>query len=108
MAKVSEESKNLPARPDKTIDWLNKSRDDWKGKTQTTKAELKVAKQAQKRARQSREEWRAQYRELEKQQSMLLGEKSEEITNLKTKIRELEHENADLKKKYLLRLTTQK
>ena len=54
MAKTSEESKHFPARPDKTIDWLNKSRDDWKGKTQMTKAELKVAKQAQKRARQSR------------------------------------------------------
>ena len=58
MAQVSEEPKNFPARPDKTIDWLNKSRDDWKGKTQVTKAELKVAKQAQKRARQSRQEWK--------------------------------------------------
>lgn len=106
MAKTSEEPKNFPARPDKTIDWLNKSRDDWKGKTQTTKAELKVAKQAQKRARQSRQEWRAQYRQLEKEQTNLLAEKSEEITNLKTKVQELEHENADLKKKYLLRLMT--
>jgi len=44
---------------------------------------------------------------LEKQQSMLLAEKSEEITNLKSKVQELEHENADLKKKYLLRLMTQ-
>ncbi len=107
MTQTSEESKNFPARPDKTINWLNKSRDDWKGKTQTTKAKLKVAKQAQKRARQSREEWRDQYRELEKQQSILLAEKSEEITNLKTKIQGLEHENADLKKKYLLRQMTQ-
>lgn len=47
MTQVSKE-KNFPTRPDKTIDWLNKSRDDWKGKTQATKAELKVAKQAQK------------------------------------------------------------
>jgi chromosome segregation ATPase len=107
MPKASEESKNFPARPDKTIDWLNKSRNDWKGKTQVTKAELKVAKQAQKRARRGRQEWRAQCRELEKQQSMLLAEKSEEITNLKSKVQELEHENADLKKKYLLRLMTQ-
>jgi chromosome segregation ATPase len=97
MTQVSKE-KNFPTRPDKTIDWLNKSRDDWKGKTQATKAELKVAKQAQKRARQSREEWKAQCRELEKQQSMLLAEKSEEISNLKTKVQELENENADLKK----------
>ena len=98
MTQASEESKNFPARPDKTIDWLNKSRNDWKGKTQATKAELKVAKQAQKRARQGRQEWRTQCRELEKQQSTLLAEKNEEITNLKTKVQELEHENVDLKK----------
>ena len=107
MTQASEESKNFPARPDKTIDWLNKSRNDWKGKTQATKAELKVAKQAQKRARQGRQEWRTQCRELEKQQSTLLAEKNEEITNLKTKVQELEHENVDLKKKHLLRLMTQ-
>ena len=108
MTQVSEESKNLPDRPDKTICWLNKSRDNWKGKSQMTKAELKVAKQAQARARRSRQEWKAQCQELKKQQSMLLAEKSEEIANLKTKVHELEHENADLKKKYLLRLMTQK
>jgi chromosome segregation ATPase len=107
MAQASEESKNFPVRPDKTISWLNKSRDDWKGKTQTTKAELKVAKQAQKRARQSRQEWKAQCQQIEKEQAKLLAEKSEEITDLKTKVQELEHENADLKKKYLLRLMMQ-
>jgi|SRR5580693_4291222 chromosome segregation ATPase len=103
MAKPSEKSKNCPARPDKTIDWLNKSRDDWKDKTQMTKAELKVAKQAQKRARQSRQEWKTECQRLEKEQTKLLEEKSEEITSLRTKVQELEHENADLKKKYLLR-----
>ena len=106
MAQTSEEPKNFPARPDKTIDWLNKSRDDWKGKTQATKVELKVAKQAQRRARQSRQEWRDECRRLEKEQAKLLSEKSEEISGLKTKVQELEHENSDLKKKYLLRLMT--
>jgi len=106
MAQTSEEPKNFPARPDKTIDWLNKSRDDWKGKTQMTKAELKVAKQAQRRARQSRQEWKTECQRLEKEQTKLLAEKGEEITSLKTKVQELEHENADLKKKYWLRLMT--
>jgi chromosome segregation ATPase len=106
MAQTSEEPKNFPARPDKTIDWLNKSRDDWKGKTLMTKAELKVAKQAQKRARQSRQEWKTECQRLEKEQTNLLEEKSAEITSLKTKVQELEHENTDLKKKYLLRLMT--
>lgn len=106
MVQTSEEPKNFPARPDKTIDWLSKSRDDWKGKTQMTKAELKVAKQAQKRARESRQEWKAECQRLEKEQTKLLEEKSEEITSLKIKVQELEHENTDLKKKYLLRLMT--
>lgn len=106
MSKASEESKHLPARPDKTIDWLNKSRDDWKSKTQATKSELKVAKQAQKRARQSRQEWKEEYQQLRQQQAIAMAEKSEEISNLKTKVQELEQENADLKKKHLLRLMT--
>lgn len=106
MPKISENPKNFPARPDKTIGWLNKSRDDWKHKTQETKAELKVAKQAQKRARQSRKEWKEEYRRLERQQAMALAEKSEEISNLKATVQNLEQENADLKKKYLWRLMT--
>lgn len=108
MYQESKESKNFPARPDKTIDWLNKSRNDWKNKTQVTKAELKVAKQAQKRARRSRQKWKEEYQLIQRQQSAILAERSEEISNLKTKIQELEHENADLKKKYLLRLMIQK
>lgn len=108
MHQESEESKNFPARPDKTIDWLNKSRNDWKNKTQVTKAELKVAKQAQKRARRSRQKWKEEYQQLGRQQSTILAERNEEISNLKTKIQELEQENEDLKKKYLLRLMTKK
>src|ERR1700746_436554 len=103
MTQVSEESKNFPARPDKTIDWLNKSRDDWKSKTQATKAELKVAKQAQKRARQSRQEWKEGYQQLERQLTAVITEKDEENSNLKIKVKELELENEDLKKKHLLR-----
>ena len=103
MSQTSEEPKNFPARPDKTIDWLNKSRDDWKTKTQATKSELKVAKQAQKRARQSRQEWKTEYLQLKRQQAIAMAEKSEEISILKTKVQELEQENADLKKEYLLR-----
>jgi hypothetical protein len=61
----SSESKKLSSRPDKTIRWLNKSRDGWRDKTLATKSELKVVKQAQKRARESREEWKNQYNQLE-------------------------------------------
>lgn len=109
MTQVSEEpKKNFPARPDKTIDWLNKSRNDWKSKTQATKAELKVTKQAQKRARQSRQEWKEEYKQLEQQIAAIMAEKNEENLNLKTKVQELKRENEDLKKKYWLRLMTKK
>jgi len=106
MAEVPEESKNFPARPDKTIGWLNKSRNEWKNKSQATKAELKVAKQAQKRARQSRQKWKKECQQLERQQAAILAEKSQEIAHLRTKVLELEQENKDLKKKYLSRLMT--
>jgi chromosome segregation ATPase len=108
MAQGSKESKNLPVRPDKTIDWLNKSRDDWKNKSQAAKAELKVAKQAQRRARESRQEWKEEYRQLERQFAMVMTEKDAENATLKTKVQELERENEDLKKKYLLHLMTKK
>lgn len=107
MTQIFEETKNFPARPDKTIDWLNKSRNNWKSKTQTTKAKLKVAKQAQKRARKSRQEWQEEYQQLERQLAIVTAEKDEENSNLKTKIQKLERENEDLKKKYLLRLMIQ-
>ena len=108
MAQASEEPKNFPARPDKTIDQLNKSRDDWKSKTLSTKAELKIAKQAQRRARQSRQEWKEEYRQLERQLAAVIAEKDEENSTLKAKMQELERENEGLKKKYLLRLMTKK
>jgi predicted nucleic acid-binding Zn-ribbon protein len=108
MAQVSEEPKSFPARPDKTIDWLNKSRDDWKSKSQATKAELKVAKQARRRAQQNRQEWKEACRQLEQQLATVVAEKDTENANLKTRVQELEKENEDLKKKYLLRLMTKK
>jgi 2-succinyl-5-enolpyruvyl-6-hydroxy-3-cyclohexene-1-carboxylate synthase len=99
----SSKSKSLPVRPDKTIDWLNKSRDDWKNKTQVTKSELKVAKQAKKRAQQDRKEWKEECAQLKRQHVAVLQEKTEEIADLKMKIELLEQENLDLKKKHLLR-----
>lgn len=101
MTKTSE-SKNFPRRPDKTIDWLNKSRDDWRDKTQNSKAALKVAKQAQKRARISREQWKEHCERLKADQAigkMELMRKNAEIARLETTIGRLKQENENLKKK---------
>ncbi len=99
--KISEKFKSFPARPDKTIDWLNKSRDDWKSKTQTSKAELKVAKQAQKRARTSREQWKEHCEQLKADQAqgkIDIAKKDAEIGRLEAKVAQLVQEKEDLKK----------
>jgi hypothetical protein len=104
MSKPSK-SRTLPLRPDKTIDWLNKSRDEWKDKTLASKASLKVAKQAQKRARVSREQWKAQCEKLraeEAQSELKIRKREKEISELEATIAQLRQENDELKKKFLL------
>ena len=91
MAKTSD-CKQILKRPDKTIDWLNKSRDEWKEKTQSSKAALKVAKQAQKRARAGREEWKRQSERLKvdhAKNKMELAQKDAEIARLKVAVVQL-------------------
>jgi hypothetical protein len=93
---------SLPLRPDKTIDWLNKSRDEWKGKTLTSKAALKVAKQSQKRALASRSQWKKRCMELKEEQTHQeeqLKRREGEIAELEAKIIQLKQENEELKKK---------
>jgi len=95
----------LPLRPDKTIEWLNKSRDEWKDKTLTSKASLKVAMQAQKRARISRDEWKAHCEKLKAEQArskLKIRGKDKEISELEATIAQLKQENEELKKKFLL------
>jgi ribosome recycling factor len=89
-------------RLDKTIDWLNKSRDDWKSKTLETKSALKVAKQARKRAEASRQQWKEHCKHLEADQAIKEKEhkqKDAEIETLRKTIAQLEQENDILKKK---------
>jgi chromosome segregation ATPase len=96
---------SLPLRPDKTIDWLNKSRDEWKEKTFASKAELKVAKQAQKRAIASRKQWKGHCKGLKEEQAQKekdLKKKEKEIAELEAKIIQLKQENEELKKKFSL------
>ncbi|MBF5060287.1 hypothetical protein [Candidatus Neptunochlamydia vexilliferae] len=97
MPKTSK-AKNMPARPDKTIDWLGKSREEWKHKTLNSKAQLKVAKQAQKRARASREKWKEECERLkaERAKNKITQAKQEvEIRKLKAALMQLEQEKED-------------
>ncbi len=97
-------SKNIPDRPDKTIAWLGKSRDEWKNKTSISKAALKVSKQAQKRSQASRVHWKEQYKQMQIEQENKdkeLVKKGTEIEKLKAQLIQLEQEKEDLKKKFL-------
>lgn len=83
--------KPLPERVDKTLDWLETSRDNWRDKTKIAKKELKKKTLAVKRARESREE----YKELlEKQEEAhrtcqeLLERKNLEVIQLQRQLAE--------------------
>jgi septal ring factor EnvC (AmiA/AmiB activator) len=96
----------LSSRPDKTLQWLEESRDSWKEKTKATKDDLKKQKLAVKRARDGRDllheelskEKTAHYRAKE-----ALSQKDVEISELKTQLAKVTQQVEDLKKKRLLR-----
>lgn len=95
----------LSSRPDKTLQWLEESRDSWKEKTKMTKDDLKKQKLAVKRARNGRDllddelsrEKTAHYRAREE-----LNQKDSEITELKTQLARATQQVEELKKKRLL------
>ncbi len=96
----------FPSRPDKTLQWLEESRDSWKEKTKVTKDDLKKQKLAVKRARRGRDllheelskEKTAHYRAREE-----LSQKDIEIAGLKTQLEKAIQQVEELKKKRLLR-----
>jgi len=87
--------KKMPARPDKTLDWLRGSRDVWKEKTKESKTKLKMATLGIKRARESRDEIKKELHHTHKQ----LEQKDAEIAILKKKLEETIQEVGLLKKK---------
>jgi len=102
----SKQSDNFRSlRPDKTLQWLEESRDSWKEKTKTTKEDLKKQKLAVKRARSGRD---LLHEELSKEKTdhyrarEELVEKDIEIANLKTQLEQLTQQVESLKKKKLL------
>lgn len=85
----------MPARLDKTLDWLRVSRDSWKEKTRESKTKLKIATLGIKRARESRDEIE---KELHNKQQQL-DQKDDEIAILKKKLEQMTQEVETLKKK---------
>jgi hypothetical protein len=96
----------LPQRVDKTLQWLEGSRDSWKEKTIESKYELQKQKIAVKRARKSRDVIRE---ELVKEQAAhyeiqnRLNKKESEIAELKMQLEQAKQQVEEFKKKQLLR-----
>jgi hypothetical protein len=96
----------LSSRPDKTLQWLEESRDSWKEKTKVTKDDLKKQRLAVKRAISGRDllheelskEKTAHYRAREE-----LSQKDVEIAALKAQLEKATQQVEELKKKRLPR-----
>ena len=103
------ESKKLPPRVDKKLQWLEESRDSWKDKTIESKYELQKQKTAVQRARKTRDslqeelskEKTAHYRDREE-----LNQKDLEIMQLKEQLEKAGQQIEEFKKKQLLRELT--
>jgi chromosome segregation ATPase len=96
--------KPLPERVDKTLDWLETSRDSWRDKTKNAKEELKKKTLAVKRARESKEAYKKLLVEQEKacrSSQELLEQKNLEIIQLQKQLAEAQVEIEKLKKKTL-------
>jgi chromosome segregation ATPase len=96
--------KTLPERIDKTLDWLETSRDSWKNKAKIAKEELKKRTLAVKRARESRNEFKEQLEQAKEAHCMHqeeLNQKTIEIEKLEKQLAEARSEIEELKKKPL-------
>lgn len=90
------------SRPDKTLQWLEKSRDSWKEKTKETKDELKKKKLAVKRAREDRDQIDEELKQERRKSQEALTQKDIELENLRNQLAKANQQVEDLKKKRLL------
>lgn len=97
--------KFFPARIDKTLEWLEESRDSWKEKAKVAKDSLKKRTLAVKRARDGRdllEEELSKEKTAHRQAREQLSQKDAEITELRAQLAKRTQEAEEFKKKRLL------
>ena len=90
---------NPTSRPDKTLQWLEKSRDSWKRKTKETKEELKKKKLAVKRARENRGQLEEELKQALYKSQEALTQKDTELENLRDQLAKANQQVEELKKK---------
>jgi arginine utilization protein RocB len=88
-----------PVRIDKTLQWLDESRNAWKQKTQESKAKLKTTTLALKRAREDRDKHEEKFKKERCNIRKKLHQKDIEIATLKQQLEQAHKEVEDLKKK---------
>ena len=88
-----------PPRIDKTLRWLDESRNSWKQKTQASKAKLKTTTLALKRAREDRDKHTEKFTKELRNNRERLRQKDIEIVILKQQLEQAHKELEDLKKK---------
>lgn len=92
----------LKKRLDKTLKWLGKSRDSWKQKCQTAKAQLKTKTLAVKRLRELRDDLKLKSKKLKVEAHNLrdsLTQRQNEVAQLEARLQATEKELAEVKKK---------
>lgn len=98
------DKKVLPERIDKTLNWLETSRDSWKNKAKVAKEELKKRTLAVKRVRGSRDEYQEKLKQAEEALRIhqeKLDQKTIEMEKLEKQLTETRNEMEALKKKRL-------
>jgi chromosome condensin MukBEF ATPase and DNA-binding subunit MukB len=93
------ESQNPPSRPDKTLQWLEQSRDSWREKTKATKSELKKKTLAVKRARENRDHLHEELKQERCKNQKMLTQKEIELQELREQLAKANQQIEDLKKK---------
>lgn len=93
------ESQNPPSRPDKTLLWLEKSRNSWREKAKSTKEELKKKTLAVKRARETRDRFYEELKQERCKNQEVLSQKEIELQELRDYLAKANQQIEDLKKK---------
>jgi chromosome segregation ATPase len=95
-------TRNLPNRIDKTLDWLEQSREVWKSKCIKAKSDLKVKTLKVKRLSDRKDLWKQRVKQSTKEINIIqdaLEASSKEIERLKAELNSKDTEITKLKKK---------
>ena len=88
----------LPKRIDKTLDWLQKSRDVWKDKCVVAKLDLKKKTLSVKRLRDGRDEWKYRAQQATMTAQQMKSERKAFLVEIEQLKQELSRKNNEIEK----------